>query len=93
MQTRHAVRHQRLSSRQLNTPILELNKEKSCDNYGLPINYLSFENYGIPININNEYYGIPIVLWCTTFAEVYFAAVLPGAGGSAEALGSVNLLR
>ena len=28
-----------------------------------------------------------------TLAELYFAAVLPGAGGSAEGLGSINLLR
>ena len=45
--------------------------------------------YGVSICI---YYGISILIWCTAFAGGYFAAVLPGTGGSAEGLGSVNLL-
>lgn len=53
-------------------------------------------NYGVPIKIKTAiiYYGIPIIIGCTLSpASCTFAAVLPGAGGSAEGLGSVNLLR
>lgn len=52
-------------------------------------------NYGVPIKIKTAiiYYGIPIIIGCTLSLSCTFAAVLPGAGGSAEGLGSVNLLR